>query len=81
MTEEIIFVEGVDPVQIFGVRDANLQAIDNAFPKTKVTARGNRLKFYGPKSETDVLKDIIQELLQIAKKKGEVKRGDRKSVV
>ena len=76
MTEEIIFVEGVDPVQIFGVRDANLQAIDNAFPKTKVTARGNRLKFYGPKSETDVLKDIIQELLQIAKKKGEVKRGD-----
>src|SRR5690625_1034229 len=66
----------MDPVQIFGVSDADLQAIDNTFAKTNVKARGNKLKFYGPKTETDVLKDIVQELLQVARKKGEVKRGD-----
>lgn len=61
---------------IFGFKDANLHAIDNAFPQTKITARGNRIKFLGPKNETDILKDIIHELIQVARKKGQVKRGD-----
>lgn len=61
---------------IFGFKDVNLQSMDKAFPKTKLTARGNRIKFIGPKNETDVLKDIINELLQVARKKGQVLHGD-----
>lgn len=54
MSEKIIPIESVNPLEIFGVNDANLDLLKNHFPKLKVIARGNEIKILGEESEIDV---------------------------
>ncbi|MBE0648276.1 MAG: PhoH family protein [Bacteroidales bacterium] len=47
MSEKIIRIESVDPLEIFGVSDQNLEEIRNFFPKLKIVARDNVIKAMG----------------------------------
>lgn len=47
-----------------------------AFPATKITARGNRIKILGPESEVKAITEIIGEMISVAQRSGEVKPGD-----
>lgn len=51
MNEKTIYLETVEPVEIFGVNNINLDRIKGYFPKLKVIARGNELKVVGPEEE------------------------------
>jgi phosphate starvation-inducible PhoH-like protein len=53
-----------------------LSLLDRSFPSSKITARGNRIKILGPLNEVEVIKDIIQELIQIAKRNNTIHRSD-----
>lgn len=53
MTEKNIPLEFVNPLEIFGVNEANLQILKDHFPKLRVVARGNQLKLIG--TEEDIL--------------------------
>jgi len=41
MTEKTIILEAIDPVEIFGVNEKNLELIRSFFPKIKIIARGD----------------------------------------
>lgn len=51
MNEKIIYLESVEPVEIFGVNNANLDRIRGFYPKLKFIARGNELKVVGSEEE------------------------------
>ncbi|MEI6885144.1 MAG: PhoH family protein [Bacteroidota bacterium] len=53
MSEKIIRIESVHPLDIFGPNDQNMELIRNRFPKLKILSRDNYVKALG--EETDLL--------------------------
>lgn len=54
MTEKLITIDTVEPVEIYGVNDVKLNIIKRHFPKLKLVARGYSLKAIGEQN------DIVQ---------------------
>jgi phosphate starvation-inducible PhoH-like protein len=51
MTEKIITLDSIEPVEIYGVNDVKLNIIKKYFPKLKIIARGYSLKILGEAEE------------------------------
>lgn len=56
MSEQIIQIENVSPLDLYGVGDKLLEHIKRLFPKIKLIARGNLLKVMG---EKEAMEDFI----------------------
>ncbi len=63
MIEKLIYLESVDLVNFLGVKNSNLEAIKNRFPKLKIVARGNWLKAIGEVEEVTAFEEMINKLL------------------
>jgi phosphate starvation-inducible PhoH-like protein len=46
-----IILEGIDPLEFFGVNNSKIDLITSYFPKIKIAARGNTLNIQGEESE------------------------------
>lgn len=51
MTEKLITIDSVEPVEIYGVNDVKLNIIKRHFPKLKLVARGYSLKAIGEQND------------------------------
>ncbi|MGI6757322.1 MAG: PhoH family protein [Bacteroidaceae bacterium] len=51
MIEKHIVLEDVDPVLFYGVNNINLHLLKSLYPKLKIVARGNVLRFIGDENE------------------------------
>lgn len=51
MAEQIIQIDSVSPLELFGVADINLEHLKRLFPKLRLIARGNFLKVMGDDEE------------------------------
>jgi phosphate starvation-inducible PhoH-like protein len=51
MIEKKIYLEGIDPVDFFGVNNSVLNKLRRQFPKLKIHSRGSELKVNGEESE------------------------------
>lgn len=51
MIEKLIYLEGIDPLMIYGINNNRYERIRNAFPRLKLVAGGNEIKAMGEKSE------------------------------
>lgn len=49
--EKQIHLEGVDPLEFFGVKNGKINLIKTRFPKLKITARGHSLHIQGDETE------------------------------
>ena len=47
-----IVIEGVDPRELYGPKNAYLDQIRTLFPTLKIVARGSSIKVLGPEAET-----------------------------
>ncbi len=63
MSEIIINLEGIDPVEFYGVNNANLTLLKNAFPKLKIVSRGNKIKVVGNEEEIEVFEEKINQII------------------
>jgi phosphate starvation-inducible PhoH-like protein len=63
MIEKIIYLEGIDPVILYGINNVRYERIRNAFPKLKLVARGNEIKALGDKSEVAAFEKKINLLI------------------
>lgn len=68
MTEKIIYLEGVDPVQLFGVNNASLDLMRKAFPKIKIFARGNEVKIEGDNRTLEVFENRLISIVDYLQK-------------
>ncbi|MEM9052904.1 MAG: PhoH family protein, partial [Bacteroidota bacterium] len=64
MSERIIPIEHVDPIEILGVNNKKFQFITKHFPKLKVIARGNMLKAIGEEEEIDLFEQKMNLFMQ-----------------
>lgn len=64
MLERKIEINGVNPVELFGVNNAKLKYIKTFFPKLKVVARGNKLTIAGDEEVMDEFERKFELILQ-----------------
>ncbi len=62
MIERIVIIDGVDPVNFYGVNSCNMMLIRNLFPKLRMAARGSVIKVIGDEEETAEFEKKIKEL-------------------
>ena len=68
MTEKIIDLNEIDPVDFYGVNDATLDFIRSFYPGLRLVARGKELKVMGPEEEIIRFEQALQQLLSYLKR-------------
>ena len=63
MTEKVILLEGVDPVELYGAGNSNIEKISAKFPKLKIIARGSSVKVMGEASEIGRFEQKLTDLI------------------
>ena len=63
MIEKKIYLEGVDPVKLFGINNSRFDKIKHNFPKLKIVARGSELIIKGENKEIDRLEETLNHLI------------------
>lgn len=72
MSEIILTVEGVDPVELYGQNNVKLNLLQKAFPEITITSRGNNLKLSGEKKFTQKAKAKFEMMVRMLKKHNEL---------
>lgn len=72
MPEKIITLEGIEPVEFYGVANSNLKRICDLFPKLKIVARGSQIKAIGDDAELVRFEDKMNSLLAYSAKYGHI---------
>ena len=56
MSEIILTIEGINPLELFGENNAKLNLLRKAYPDAIITSRGNSLKITGEKKDAQAAK-------------------------
>lgn len=64
MIEKIIYLEGADPIEFYGINNTKLDKLKSFFPKLKIIARGNEIKAFGDEAQTSVFEKKILALVE-----------------
>ncbi|MCC6690427.1 MAG: PhoH family protein [Bacteroidia bacterium] len=81
MAEKVIELNDIDPLQLYGVNDSNLEQIKKRFPKLKFVARGDRLKAVGDDSELNQFEAAINRLLDYLTRNGTINENTIEQVL
>ena len=64
MIEKKIYLEGVDPVKLFGINNNRFDAIKSGFPTLKIMGRGSELTVKGTKEEIIQFEQTLNQLIE-----------------
>lgn len=81
MIEHLIYLEGVDPVVLYGVNNNLLDKIKAYFPKLKIIARGNEIRVYGEEEQIIFFEDKIRMLIEHLQKYNRLTENDIEEII
>jgi len=81
LAEKTLTIEGVEPLLLYGFNDAYLRKIEQAFPETHVTARGDALMLNGKKNAVEDIERIVEELVDVITRNGSLTENDVDTVL
>lgn len=81
MAEKKLAIEGAEPLLLYGFNDVYLRKIEAAFPDTQITARGHELILQGEKEPLDGIEKIVNELIVILNRNGNLTEKDVDTVL
>jgi phosphate starvation-inducible PhoH-like protein len=61
--EKQIILEGIDPLEFYGINDVKINLIKTFFPRIKITARGNSLYLQGEEKELQFFEKKFSSIL------------------
>lgn len=70
MTESIINLETVNPIEFFGVNNGKLDILKKRFPLLKILSRGSQIKLSGSPEQISEAKEKIELLVQYLQRNG-----------
>ena len=70
MTETIISLDSVNPIEFFGVNNGKLDVLKKKFPLLKILSRGTQLKLSGAPEQIDLAKEKVSLVLQYLERNG-----------
>jgi phosphate starvation-inducible PhoH-like protein len=72
LTETIINLESVNPLEFFGVNNGKLDILKKKFPLLKILSRGTQIKISGAPEQIDIAREKIGLLIQYLERNGNV---------
>lgn len=72
MTETIINLESVNPIEFFGVNNGKLDLLKKKFPLLKILSRGTQLKLSGSPEQIENAKEKIDLLVSYLERNGQL---------
>jgi phosphate starvation-inducible protein PhoH and related proteins len=75
LSERIITLDSVEPIDIYGPNDSHLNIIRNYFPKIKIVARGFSIKLLGNDDEVELFEKKFNLLIEHYHKHGHINTG------
>jgi phosphate starvation-inducible PhoH-like protein len=72
LTESIINLETVNPIDFFGVNNGKLDILKKKFPLLKILSRGTQIKLSGAPEHIDAAKEKIELLVQYLERNGQM---------
>ena len=70
MTETIINLETINPIEFFGVNNGKLDILKKKFPRLKILSRGTQLKLSGAPEQIEDARDKINLAVQYLERNG-----------
>lgn len=70
MTETIINLETVNPIEFFGVNNGKLDLLKKKFPLLKILSRGTQIKLSGAPEQVENAKEKIELIVQYLERNG-----------
>ena len=70
MIEKKIYLEGVDPVKLFGINNNRFDIIKSNFPKLKIISRGSELIVKGVNDEIIKFEETLNQLIDYLQRSG-----------
>jgi len=64
MIEKVIYLEGIEPVNLYGVKNARLEKIKEFYPKLKIIARGDEIKVKGEEQLIFAFEEKLQLIIE-----------------
>ena len=64
MIEKVIFLEGIEPVNIYGIKNSRLEILKDQYPKLKIIGRGDELKVKGEEHLINEFEEKLQLLIE-----------------
>jgi phosphate starvation-inducible PhoH-like protein len=64
MIEKVIYLEGIEPVNIYGVKNSRLEILKSFYPKLKLIARGDEIKIVGEEQLINEFEEKLQLLIE-----------------
>jgi len=81
LVEKIISLENISLVDFLGVENANIKEIAQAFPNSKIVARGSEVRIMGSNPEIIRINEIINSLLEHYNKYSKITLDNVKSYI
>ncbi len=72
MTDTIINLETVNPIEFFGVNNRKLDLLKKKFPLLKILSRGTQIKLSGAPEQVDQAKEKIDLVVQYIERNGDL---------
>jgi phosphate starvation-inducible PhoH-like protein len=72
LTEAIINLDTVNPIEFFGVNNGKLDLLKKKFPLLKILSRGTQIKLSGAPDQINIAKEKIGLLVQYIERNGQV---------
>lgn len=81
MIKKNLTIENVEPLLLFGSNDRYLKKVEAAFPKTTITARGNRVVLQGSTDEISSIEKVINELVSVLQRNKALTENDVETIL
>ncbi|MDY6801831.1 MAG: PhoH family protein [Bacteroidota bacterium] len=64
MIEKVIYLEGIEPINIYGAKNTRLEKIKEFYPKLKIIARGDEIKVKGEEQLIFAFEEKLQLIIE-----------------
>lgn len=64
MIEKVIYLEGIEPVNVYGVKNTRLEILKSFYPKLKIIARGDEIKVQGEENLIYEFEEKLQLIIE-----------------
>ena len=81
MIEKIVYLEGIDPLDLYGINNSLYEKIKSFFPKLKLVARGDEIKIMGESSEIQRFENALNLLICYHQKYQRLTETDITSII
>ena len=81
MSEIILNITDVDPIDLYGQHNVKLNILKEAYPEVTITSRGNNIKLTGEKKHTQTVKGKLETMVRLIKQKQELDKETINAII